>query len=178
MSEKHNQDVLIEHVSDGIQEYDNPMPMWWLGILWFTVIFSFVYVPYEAAVGWTQEGQYDEEVAAAEEKYGAARAAQKAAGEKKRAELAAKGGVSSPEDIEAGKGIFMTNCIACHGPEGLGGIGPNLTDSEWIHGGTYAEVTNTVSVGVVEKGMIPWGPVLGEEKVAQVSAYVLSLSKK
>jgi cytochrome c oxidase cbb3-type subunit 3 len=178
MSEKHNQDVLIDHVTDGIQEYDNPMPMWWLGILWFTVAFGLFFIPYLAITGWSQEGQYEDEVAAADAEYAPARAAQEAAAAAKRAELAAKGGASSPADVAAGEGIFKANCVACHGMDGTGGIGPNLTDAEWIHGGTYAEVTHTVSNGVVEKGMIPWGPILGEEKVAQVSAYVLTLSKK
>ena len=177
MSDKSNLNVLIEHVSDGIQEYDNPMPMWWLGILWFTVAFSFVFVPYLIATDWSQESQYEEELAAAEAQYGEALAAQKAASEAKRAELAAKGGANSPEDIAVGKSVFMTNCVACHGADGTGGIGPDLTDAVWIHGGSYAEVANTVSVGVVEKGMLAWGPILGEEKVAQVTAYVLTLSK-
>ncbi|MCO4773179.1 MAG: c-type cytochrome [Deltaproteobacteria bacterium] len=177
MSEKHNRDVIIGHTSDGIQEYDNPMPMWWLGILWFTIAFSLVFAPYLAMTEWTQEGQYDAEVAAADAKYGAALAAQKAEAEKKLEALAAKGG-GSDADVAAGADIYKVNCVACHAADGTGGIGPDLTDAEWIHGGSYAEVTKTVSTGVLEKGMIAWGPILGDEKVAQVSAYVISLSKK
>jgi len=175
MSEKHNRDVLIEHVSDGIQEYDNPMPMWWLGILWVTVAFTIVFIPYLSMTGWSQVGQYEDELAAADEKYGEALAAEKKKAEERLAAMAAKGG--SAEDAAKGKEIFATNCVACHAADGTGGIGPDLTDDEWIHGSSYAEVTRTVSEGVLEKGMIAWGPVLGEEKVAQVAAYVMTLSE-
>lgn len=167
-------DVLIGHTSDGIQEFDNPMPMWWLGIFWVTIIFAFVFTPYLAMTGWTQVQQYEDELAAADAEYGPKLAAQKAAAEKKRAEVASAGAPSAA-DVEAGKAVYDTNCVACHMADGTGGIGPDLTDAEWIHGGTLGAITTTVSEGVVTKGMIAWGPVLGDEKVAQVSAYVHSM---
>lgn len=169
-------DVLIEHVSDGIREYDNPMPMWWLGIFWVSIAFAIFLVPYQALSGWTQEKQYDEEVAEADAQYAPLREKKAAEQAAAQAKAAKEAGVGDPAMVEAGKAIFAANCVACHGADATGGIGPNLTDSEWIHGGTLPEITNTVTNGVVEKGMIPWGPVLGEEKVAQVAAYVLTLS--
>lgn len=173
MPEK-TRDVLIGHTSDGIQEFDNPMPMWWLGIFWVTIIFAFVFTPYLAVTGWTQVKQYENELAAADAEYGPKLAAQKAAAEERR-KAAAKSGGPSAADIAAGKDLYTTNCVACHAADGTGGIGPDLTDAVWIHGGTLDAITTTVTEGVVAKGMIPWGPVLGDEKVAQVSAYVHSM---
>lgn len=168
-------DVLIGHTSDGIQEFDNPMPMWWLGIFWVTIIFGVVFTPYLALTGWTQVKQYDAELAAAEAEYAPKIAAQKEAAAARRAEAASQGGAPSAADIEAGRALFVTNCVACHAADGTGGIGPDLTDAEWIHGGTLDQITTTVNEGVLAKGMIAWGPILGDDKVAQVTAYVHSL---
>ncbi len=168
-------DVLIGHTSDGIQEFDNPMPMWWLGIFWVTILFALVFTPYLAITGWTQVAQYDQEMAAAEAEYAPKLAAQKAAADQRRAEAASTGGAPSAADIDAGKALFTTNCVACHAADATGGIGPDLTDAEWLHGGSLEAITKTVADGVLAKGMIAWGPILGDEKVGQVSAYVHSL---
>ncbi len=68
-----------------------------------------------------------------------------------------------------------TNCAVCHGQEGQGNIGPNLTDNAWIHGGAPMQIFATVWKGVPEKGMVTWGPVLGKERIRSVVAYVLTL---
>jgi cytochrome c oxidase cbb3-type subunit 3 len=78
----------------------------------------------------------------------------------------------TPDLVEAGKTVFQSNCVACHGADLHGGIGPNLTDATWIHGGRLDEIVHTVTNGVPEKGMPTWGPVLGPQKVAQVAAFV------
>ena len=163
----------VGHVSDGIEEYDNPLPMWWLGILWASVLFSVVFVPYLAITGWSQEGQYAAEVAEAEREYAEVRAVASEAASARAAGAAM--GAPSAADVEAGKALFATHCVACHGAEARGGIGPDLTDGDWIHGGTRAQITQTVAGGVLEKGMLAWGPVLGEEKVTQVAAFVHAL---
>jgi cytochrome c oxidase cbb3-type subunit 3 len=80
--------------------------------------------------------------------------------------------MAGPADPEAGKAIFTQNCVACHGADLKGGVGPDLTDAVWIHGGTLANITNVITVGVPEKGMLTWGPILGAEKISQVAAYV------
>jgi cytochrome c oxidase cbb3-type subunit 3 len=82
--------------------------------------------------------------------------------------------VVTPEAVAAGKAIFESNCVACHGADLLGGVGPNLTDATWIHGGSLPEITTVITNGVPEKGMLTWGPILGPERVAQVAAYVHS----
>jgi cytochrome c oxidase cbb3-type subunit 3 len=77
--------------------------------------------------------------------------------------------------IAAGKETFATNCVPCHGQQGQGIIGPNLTDNYWLHGNTYADIVNTITNGVPDKGMIAWKATLNPEKIRQVAAYVLSL---
>lgn len=161
--------VLLGHSADndGIEEYDNPLPTWWLGLFYFTIVWAGVYgVHYHFVGGRGQTVEYDAEVAA----YEAAKP-----------KAAAAGPVEGPEAIAAGKALFATNCVSCHGPEAKGvdaagnkSIGPDLTDAEWIHGGTLADIEKTITVGVPEKGMITWGPILGPEKVKQVAAFVHS----
>lgn len=162
-------DVLLDHEVDGIQEYDNPLPAWWLGIFYVTIAFTFFLVPYLWFTGWTQHKQYDEEVAAADAKYGPMLEQQKAVA------VADDSAGPTEADVAAGKDIYAAKCVACHMADGTGGIGPNLTDAEWIHGGTFAAIRKTVHEGVPSKGMLAWGPVIGDEQVRQVSAYVHSL---
>jgi cytochrome c oxidase cbb3-type subunit 3 len=83
---------------------------------------------------------------------------------------------TSPGTVEAGKAIYAQNCVPCHGPDLHGGIGPNLTDDVWIHGGTFPEIRTTITEGVPAKGMITWGPILGPEKIGKVAAYVYTTS--
>ncbi len=159
--------VLLGHgaENDGIEEYDNPLPTWWLGLFYFTIVWGAVYgVHYHFIGGRSQAGEYDAEVAAFEAS---------------KPKTVATGPVSGPDAAAAGLAIFDANCVACHGPGGKGldaagnkSIGPDLTDATWIHGGTLADIEKTITVGVPDKGMITWGPVLGEEKIKQVAAYV------
>lgn len=171
-------DVLLEHEADGIQEYDNPLPAWWLGTFYITIVFTLVFIPYLHLTGWTQEGQYADEVAAAEAQYAPIRQAKAAAAQAaadERAAVAKASGAAPAVDLDAGKAVWDGKCVACHAADGSGGIGPDLTDAEWIHGGTLPAITKTVAEGVPAKGMLAWGPIIGDEQVAQVSAYVHSL---
>ncbi len=84
--------------------------------------------------------------------------------------------VANNEDsIELGKKLFTINCIACHRQNGAGGIGPNLTDDYWLHGGSKLEIAKTISFGVAGKGMISWKSLFNPEQVGQLTAYVYSL---
>ena len=157
-------DRILGHADecDGIEEYDNALPTWWLGLFIVCVIYAAVYVPYmHYVVGWTQAGEYDAEVAAAKELY-------------KQPEAGSVAIVSTPEALAKGKEVYTSTCVACHGPELKGGIGPDLTDATWIHGGKPEEIAKTITEGVLDKGMPTWGPVLGPEKVAAVAAYIHS----
>ncbi len=80
-----------------------------------------------------------------------------------------------PKTIGEGKETFASTCAPCHRADGGGNIGPNLTDGYWLHGNKPSDIYKTVTEGVPAKGMPTWGPVLGEERVEQVVAYVLSI---
>ena len=163
MSQDNTQDVVLGHSdeADGIDAYDNRLPRWWLGILDLTVIWGVGYAVHDHVTGGrSQAGDDETEVAAANARWPAPSADEAMA-------LANK-----PESIEQGKAVYAQNCVGCHGAALKGGIGPNLTDPEWIHGGSLSAISSTIEKGVPEKGMLSWGPILGPQKVAQVAAYV------
>ena len=162
---------LLDHSYDGIQEYDNPMPRWWVITFWATIIFSILYAINVPGIG-NGKGRIADYQADLER----ARALQ--------AQLAPPGGIT-PEALAAiandaavlanGKQLFVTYCAACHRPDGGGQIGPNLTDDAWIHGGSLAEIRTTVHDGVLAKGMPEWGKVLKPDDVTAAAVYVKSL---
>lgn len=77
--------------------------------------------------------------------------------------------------LAAGKEIYTVNCATCHGQNGEGGIGPNITDDYFIHGAGMANMMHIIKVGVPAKGMISWRPILNEEKMVQVASYMNTL---
>jgi cytochrome c oxidase cbb3-type subunit 3 len=77
--------------------------------------------------------------------------------------------------LESGKKIYADNCKSCHGAEGQGGVGPNLTDEYWLHGGSLSDIFKTVKYGVVEKGMISWKDQLSPKDIQDVANYILTL---
>jgi cytochrome c oxidase cbb3-type subunit 3 len=159
-------DEILGHADeyDGIEEYDNPLPDWWLALFVITIVGGVAYaLNYHFISDHSQAKYYEAEMAAA-----AARWPQT---------TTEAGAVAlTDENIASGLEIFTTNCVACHGANLEGGIGPNLVDEEWIHGGELEDIIRTVTEGVPEKGMLTWGPILGPEKVGKVSAYVYSKS--
>lgn len=78
-------------------------------------------------------------------------------------------------ELQAGKAIYVKNCVQCHGAAGEGGIGPNLTDDYWIHGGQFNDVVKSVKYGYPAKGMIAWRTFLKPEELIQVSSFVRTL---
>lgn len=172
MSEKPKtgEDRLLDHQYDGIQEYDNPMPRWWINIFWATILYSALYylnVP-GIGVGKGQLADYEKDVAAAE-----ARRPKEPTSNVTDAMLL--GIASSPGEVAEGKSQFTTLCAPCHQPDGGGLIGPNLTDAYWIHGARPIDVHRTVHDGVQAKGMPAWSLVLKPDKLAEVVGYVLTL---
>jgi mono/diheme cytochrome c family protein len=83
--------------------------------------------------------------------------------------------LSDVTSLSAGKNIYTTNCATCHGQAGEGGIGPNMTDDYWLHGGGINNIIRTIERGVPAKGMIPWRGVLKPEQILQVASYLLTL---
>jgi len=166
---------LREHTYDGIQEYDQRLPNWWLYTLYGAIVFWVVYwfVHMIAGLVPTDGSRVDAEMARI--------AAVKMAGSIDVTNDQLFWDMSrNPVFVEAGKQSFQSLCIPCHLPslrgksENPAAVGPDLTDTAWIHGGTPKEVYVTVSKGVIPKGMLAWDPVLGQKKTAEVVAYVLS----
>lgn len=162
-------DRLIEHEYDGIREYDNPMPRWWVLTFWATIIFAGLYLlnigPIGAGDGWI--AAYEADMAA----FRAAHPVQTGP-----ADAGALLALAADEEArEEGEEIFTRSCAACHGPDGGGVIGPNLTDDAWLHGGTIGEIHQVITDGVLAKGMPAWGRQLPPDEINQVTAYVWSL---
>lgn len=164
------------HDYDGIREYDNKLPNWWLGTLILTVIFGYGYWMYFHVFG---AGTSPHAAYVAELERADALAAER---------MAARGALTDDQlesfardaaKVSAGQAVFAQHCVACHGPEGAGLIGPNLTDNHWIHdAGKPTGIWKVVTAGVAAKGMPAWGPMLGPDKVEQVVSYVLTLKGK
>jgi len=156
-------DQVLGHAdeADGIEEYDNPLPDWWLGLLWLTIIWSAVYlVHYHFIAHRSPQKALAEELAAADARWPAQSPAA--------AQL-----VLTEAAAEQGEAVFKANCVPCHGADMRGGIGPNLLDDEWIHGGTPEEIHHTIVNGVPAKGMLAWGPILSADQINHVTAYVV-----
>lgn len=162
MSEE--EDKLLEHSYDGIQEFDNPMPTWWVGLFVFTIIWAVGYLFYYniTGLGETQLEEYHNELVQAEKKYGGHK-------EEVKVEIAL---LTDAKDISEGEKTFKMNCASCHGQVGEGVIGPNLGDKFWKHGGDFKSIVHTITEGVPEKGMISWKPILGTQKIVQVASYI------
>jgi len=86
--------------------------------------------------------------------------------------------LTDPSSLNFGKQIFDANCVACHGSDGGGLVGPNLTDDHWIHGGGVKNVFSVTKYGVPEKGMISWKGMLSPKQIQEVASYVISLHGK
>jgi cytochrome c oxidase cbb3-type subunit 3 len=164
VSKKKERDVVLGHEdeADGIQEYDNPLPDWWLGLFWATIIIAIAYgVHYHFIADRSPQKALAREMADAQERW----PEPDAGGE--------QGLVLTVEAAAAGQQVYQTNCVACHLADMTGSIGPNLLDDEWIHGSSAQDILNTVTNGVPAKGMLAWGPIIGAEQVNQVTAYLV-----
>ena len=165
------------HVWDGdLREMNNPLPRWWVWLFIITIVFALVYLAlypglgtFAGKLGWTQAGQYQAEVDKGNEAV---------------APLYAKFAAMKPEDIAKdpqahaiGERLFMNNCSQCHGSDAHGSKGfPNLTDSDWLHGGTPEKIMETITLGRVGQ-MPPMAAAVGTpDDVKNVANYVLSLS--
>jgi cytochrome c oxidase cbb3-type subunit 3 len=165
-------DIQLNHSYDGIVERDNFMPPWLKYLFYITIVSAIVYFLYYSVfgLGMTQIEEYEASLEQASQEAEARGATMLVSIDETNVEFD-----SSTPAIKAGEELFATNCAACHAMDGGGGIGPNLTDEYWIHGGDIKSVFSVVKYGVVEKGMIPWQDQLGAEEMQQVSSYVLSL---
>lgn len=171
MSQKTKEVQKREHTFDGIEEFDNKMPNWWLFTLYATIVFSIAYWVYyqKANAGLSQEQELQAELAKIEEAVAKAKAEAGVIDDDTLTVMA-----QDPAIVAAGQTIYAQNCAACHGQNLEGGIGLALNDAEWKHGSTPLAIKKIVEEGVATAGMPPWGPVLGDEKVNQVVSFLVS----
>lgn len=166
------EEVDLGHDYDGIRELNNPTPPWWRWAFYLSIVFGIIYV-WRFHISETAPLQL-QELAIAEEQA----AAQKAEYLKNAANNIDENTVkllTEADDIASGKKVFATNCAACHGPEGQGLVGPNLTDNFWVHGGKVGEIFSTIKYGVPEKGMKSWKEDFSPKQIAQLCAYIHSI---
>src|SRR6185312_1373083 len=166
-------DLDLGHDYDGIRELDNRLPPWWLYGFYGTILFAGVYL-------WRYHVVHSAPLPAEEYRIAVRDA------EERKAEFLKKAANSVDEstvtlltgqtDLDAGKAIFQGVCFACHGKNGEGGVGPNLTDKYWLHGGTINEVFRTIKYGWPEKGMKSWKDDYSPRQIAQLASYVKSLA--
>ena len=165
------------HVWDGdLREMNNPLPRWWVWLFVITVVFALGYLAlypglgnYAGKFGWTAISQYEAEIAK---------------GNKEVEPLYAKFNSMKPEDVAGdaqamaiGERLFMNNCSQCHGSDAHGSKGfPNLTDKDWLHGGSPDKIVETLVKGRIGN-MPPMAAAVGSsDDVRNVANYVLSLS--
>ena len=172
---KPTRDELLDHEADGIREFDNDLPRWWLYGFYVTIVFSVVYLvnyhllprPLVGHKGMIAE--YQAEMAAAAP----------AGGGDAAAPAAAVAALTDADSLAKGQAIFTSQtslCSSCHRPDLGGLVGPNLTDDKWLHGCTPGDLMRSVRTGFPPRGMLPYGggPKLSDEQLLQLVSFVLS----
>lgn len=164
-------DILLDHDYDGIKELDNALPPWWKYGFYITIVIAVIYIFnfHVWGIGKNPEQEYAEEMLEGkriEELYKA-----------KTKNLVDENNVviSDAAGIETGKILYTQSCVACHGTKGEGGIGPNLTDEFWIHGGAMNNIYNTLKIGYPEKGMQSWQTMFSPVQLKNLASYVKSI---
>lgn len=164
--------IMTDHSYDGIQELDNVLPPWWVNLFYATILFGVVYMGYYHL--YDGESQHKEFTIEMEEARLAVEEYKKTAKDlidEKTVTLLTDAG-----ELAEGKKLFETNCAACHRADGGGGIGPNLTDENWILGGGIKNVFHTITAGGRDgKGMVAWKGTLKPSEIQKVASYIISL---
>lgn len=166
-------DVLLDHDYDGIKELDNALPPWWKWGFYFTLVLAVIYMLrfHVWKTGPDPIQEYNAELAYAAKQADAYRAAN--AGKEVVDETTVT--MADAAGIEAGKKIFLQTCSVCHGAQGQGGVGPNLTDNYWLHGGKINDVFKTIKFGVPEKGMQSWQKAFSPVEIKDLASFVKSI---
>jgi cytochrome c oxidase cbb3-type subunit 3 len=165
------------HIWDGdLREMNNPLPRWWVYLFIITIVFSFAYLAmypglgsYGGQLGWTSTGQHTAEMDKGEKEVAPLYA--------KFAAMKTEEVAKDPQAMAIGERLFMNNCSQCHGSDARGSKGfPNLTDGDWLHGGTPDKIEETITKG--RNGVMPpMAAAVGTpDDVKNVAQYVLSLS--
>lgn len=170
--EQEKDKLMLDHSYDGIQELDNFMPPWLQHVFTGTIVIAIVYFMYYTVLGIGMTGveEYEEELRIAAIEREARGMSALASIDETNVEID-----NSSVALSGGKSIYDANCAACHAADGGGGVGPNLTDEYWVHGGDIKDVFSVVKYGVIDKGMVPWEDQLNPQEIQYVSSYILSM---
>ena len=163
------------HSWDGIEELNNPLPFWWVAMFYITIVFGLIYLALypglgtvKGLLGWSSASEHQQEEVLAQEKYQPLY--------DKYASIPIEELAENEEANRTGARLFSNNCAICHGSDARGARGfPNLSDPDWLYGGTAAQIKTSIMNG--RNGSMPsWKASLGESGVKNVASYVLSLS--
>ncbi len=169
MPVEREEEIMTDHVYDGIRELDNNLPPWWKYLFYATIVFSVVYLYYyHMGNGKLQIEEYEQELFLAQAQKGTAAEEDDALNETNVT-------MADSEGILSGEKIYVQNCAPCHGKIGEGGVGPNLTDEYWLNGGGIKNVFRVIKHGVPQKGMIPWKSQLSAKQMQDVASYIMTL---
>jgi cytochrome c oxidase cbb3-type subunit 3 len=160
--------VVSEH--DGIEEFDNQLPRWWVLLFQISIVFAVIYLLWFHVFGFGpgQEQKY-------EQKMEQARQAQEIRMAEMKANMDFSVPSTLPDVLAEGRDIYLNNCASCHTTTGAGIIGPNLTDAYWIHGAEFDDTMHSLKVGVQEKGMQAWEGLLSLRQRHAVASYIYSI---
>ena len=167
--------LITGHNYDGIEEYDNPMPGWWVWLFVASIVWTPIYILGVHQFGFINS--YEDDLASSQTELAEWRSDYEDANPTINVSdesIASFIGVA--EHIDAGTALFSKNCAMCHGNAAEGLIGPNLTDEYWIHGSNNADLFAVITDGVLEKGMTPWGSILSVDERSQLIAFIRSVS--
>ncbi|MES2560880.1 MAG: cbb3-type cytochrome c oxidase N-terminal domain-containing protein [Bacteroidota bacterium] len=169
---ENEKDIMLDHDYDGIHELDNDLPPWWKYGFYLTIVFGIFYLVHYhiTGSGKLQLAEYEEQIQTA--------AIEVELYKKKAANLVDENNVtvlSNAKETSAGKELYTTNCAACHGMAGEGGVGPNLTDAYWLHGGSINSVFKSIKYGWPQKGMKAWEKDFGARQIQEISSFIISI---
>ncbi|MBL7934167.1 MAG: c-type cytochrome [Bacteroidia bacterium] len=164
--------IMLDHDYDGIKELDNNLPPWWKYGFYLTILIAVVYlVNYHITrTSPLQKDEYTNSVKKAE-----AEIAEYMKNSANNVDESTVKMITEASALSAGKDAFIATCAACHGRGGEGGVGPNLTDEYWIHGGSVKDIFKTIKYGWPDKGMKSWKDDFSPIQIAQITSYIRTL---
>lgn len=161
----------LDHCYDGIQEYDNPTPGWWWFLFYVTIVFSigyFIFFQFSPEA-WTNAQEHDTAVARnLRLQFGEI-------GDLKPDEATVLRFMNDPKWLLVGKTVFAGRCVSCHGSDGSGSVGPNLTDDHWKNVRRLADIPMVITNGAANGAMPSWKNQLHPNEIVLTAAYVASL---
>lgn len=160
------------HNYDGIRELDNNLPPWWTMLFYATIIWGVGYLIYyhvtDSGMLQAEEYEYEMEVAEREQLKRLENEAESV--DESNVEV-----LTDASSISGGQRLYNVNCVACHGAFGEGGVGPNLADAYWLHGGGVKNIFKTIKYGVPAKGMISWQQQLKPKQMQEIASYIVTM---